>query len=143
MEKIIFGQKEDKAEYKIRLAVYLVLFDDKKEKLAIIQTSNGYFLPGGGIDNNESHEECLKREAIEELGWEIEVGKYLGQAGQYFYSPFKQKYIFSDAHFYLGKKIKNICEPTESDHRTIWLTLDKAKQKLYHEHQAWAINQIK
>lgn len=142
MDKIIFGKKEDRVEYDNRPGVYVIIFDDKKEKIAIIQTSNGYFLPGGGIDNNESHEECLKREAIEELGWKIEIGKYLGDAGQYFYSPVEKKYIFSDAHFYLGGKTEDACEPTAFDHKTVWLTIDEAKQKLYHEHQVWALEQI-
>lgn len=39
----------------------------------------GYFLPGGEIGNNETHEECLKRECSEEIGYNIMFGEYIGK----------------------------------------------------------------
>ena len=46
------------------------MFNDQKDKIAIIETGDGkYFLPGGGIENTETHEECMKREALEEWEW--------------------------------------------------------------------------
>jgi 8-oxo-dGTP diphosphatase len=57
MEIIIFGEKEEGREYIIRPAVYCVMFNCQYNKVAIIQTGDGkYFLPGGGIEGNESHE---------------------------------------------------------------------------------------
>ncbi|MFV8829823.1 NUDIX domain-containing protein [Alkalihalobacterium sp. APHAB7] len=66
------------------------MFKDERKKVAIIQTSDEkFFLPGGGIENNETHEECLKREAIEEMGMSIEMCHFLGCARRYFYSTIK------------------------------------------------------
>jgi len=40
----------------------------------VMDASNGFwFLPGGGVDQNESMEDAAKREAAEELGLEIKV----------------------------------------------------------------------
>jgi 8-oxo-dGTP diphosphatase len=36
--------------------------------------------PGGKIETNETPEECLKREMLEEFGIEVSVGKYFGES---------------------------------------------------------------
>ena len=47
-------------------------FDD--QFVIVMDTSNGFwFLPGGGVEQNESIEETAKREALEELGLEVKV----------------------------------------------------------------------
>lgn len=38
-----------------------------------------YVFPGGGIEENETKEDCIKRECKEELGIDIEIKKYLYQ----------------------------------------------------------------
>lgn len=41
-----------------------------KDKVLSVQNSRGhYFLPGGGIENEESYQECLEREMLEETGY--------------------------------------------------------------------------
>ena len=37
-----------------------------------------YVIPGGGINDNESLEDCLKRELKEELSIDIKINRYLG-----------------------------------------------------------------
>jgi len=48
----------------------VTLFVDFGDQFVIVMgTSNGFwFLPGGGVEQNESIEETAKREAAEELG---------------------------------------------------------------------------
>ncbi|MDH5162967.1 hypothetical protein [Heyndrickxia oleronia] len=56
MSFITFGQKEDAKEYIKRPAVYCLMFNNQKDRIAIIETGDGkYFLPGGGIENTETH----------------------------------------------------------------------------------------
>ena len=50
----------------------LVDFDDRFA--VVVDPSNGFwFLPGGGVEQNESIEEAAKREAEEELGLKIRI----------------------------------------------------------------------
>ncbi|MDH5746959.1 MAG: NUDIX hydrolase [Candidatus Bathyarchaeota archaeon] len=52
----------------------LVDFDD--HFAIVVDASNGFwFLPGGGVEEDESIEETAKREAAEELGLEIKVDR--------------------------------------------------------------------
>lgn len=54
----------------------LVEFDD--QFVIVTDPSNGFwFLPGGGVEKNESVEDTAKREAQEELGIEVNVTRIL------------------------------------------------------------------
>nr|WP_058004303.1 NUDIX domain-containing protein [Heyndrickxia oleronia] len=142
MAVITFGQKEDAKEYIKRPAVYCLMFNKKKDRIAIIETGDGkYFLPGGGIENNETHEGCIKREALEEMEMEIEVGHFIGCAQSYFFSTNEYKYYLSEGYFYLCEMGKQVSEPTEEDHLLIWVEPIRAVENLFHEHQIWAVNE--
>lgn len=70
-----FGFKEDKNESNFveRNAARAVLVDNKWRVALIDATNRGYYkLPGGGIDDGELIEEALRREVLEEAGYEIE-----------------------------------------------------------------------
>lgn len=53
---------------------------DKGDQFAIVMDpSNGFwFLPGGGVEQDESVEEAAKREAAEELGVRIIINRIIG-----------------------------------------------------------------
>ena len=143
MAIITFGQKEEDKEYILRPAVYCLMFNNQKDKIAIIETGNGeYFLPGGGIENNETHEECMKREALEEMGMEIKLGRFIGYAQSYFFSTNECKYYLSEGHFYLCEMGTQVSEPTEENHLLIWVEPIRAVENLVHEHQIWAVNKV-
>jgi 8-oxo-dGTP pyrophosphatase MutT (NUDIX family) len=57
----------------------VTLLVDLGEQFAIVaDTSHGlWFLPGGGVEQNESIEDTAKREAVEELGLEVKVRKII------------------------------------------------------------------
>ena len=67
-KSIIFGEKLEGIEYTDRIGVYGIVFNNEG-KIALIMTPGGYFLPGGGIENTESHRMCLHREFMEETGY--------------------------------------------------------------------------
>jgi 8-oxo-dGTP diphosphatase len=138
-QKIIFGEKVIGKSYIARVGIYAIILSDDKEKLAIIKTKTGYFLPGGGLEADETHLQCLIREAKEEMGWKIEIGKYLGNSASFFFSTTKKDYYYNDCYFYFAEKVVQSSYPTESDHGVVWLTPARAIKKLWHKNQAWAV----
>lgn len=137
----VFGDKKDGIEYIRRPAVYGLMFNEANGKIGIIQCDGEYFLPGGGIEENETHEQCLKREAIEEMGMEVEMGAFIGRANRYFYSTGEFVYYLNEGYFYLCKMGRQLGEPLESDHFLFWLEPPVAMERLFHEHQSWAVNE--
>ncbi|MFB3225231.1 NUDIX domain-containing protein [Exiguobacterium sp. PHA03] len=96
MDVITFGQKEQNQHYITRYAVYAVMRDPQTDKIAVIQKKDGkLFLPGGGIEANETPEECLKREVLEETGMDVNIGDFIGRANQYFYSQNETTYYLN------------------------------------------------
>ena len=142
MEILTFGCIEENKEYIRRPAVYGIVLNEQKDQIAIIQAGDGNcFLPGGGIEHKETHEECMKREALEEMGMAIELGPFLGCAQRYFYSTNEYKYYLSEGFFYIGELGKRVCEPTEEDNFLVWVNPVDAIDQLFHEHQAWAVKE--
>lgn len=139
MEQIVrFGEVLEDAHYRIRPGVYAVIINRESEDVAAVKTSTGHFLPGGGIEGTESHEECLKRECLEEIGCEIDIGKSIGRAKRYFYSTTNHEYMVSDGYFYLVSITSQSCVPIEDDHEFVWIKRNDVTQLLFLEHQAWA-----
>jgi len=67
MQIKVFGERNEDTEYKRRPAVYGLMFNEPKDKIAVIQISDGkYFHPGGGIENNETHEgfSLIKKDGV-------------------------------------------------------------------------------
>ncbi|PRP94415.1 NUDIX domain protein [Bacillus sp. M21] len=73
------------------LVVMQLFLNSTSSKIAVIQKEDRYFLPGGGIEGTETKDECLHRELLEELGWEIEIDQYIGNAMRYFFR--KRRYL--------------------------------------------------
>lgn len=74
---------EFSGEYKIRKAVRAILLNDKNE-IALLYSPKYKFhkLPGGGIEPKENIKSALKREAMEETGCEIKIGKEIGEVNE-------------------------------------------------------------
>ena len=133
------SNKPDKnKKYIARPGVYAMIKNDQG-LLAVIKTKTGYFLPGGGIENDESLEKCLRRECLEELGVEISELNYFASGNYYFYSTTLNLDMESQGHFFTCKIDKFLNIKTEIDHELIWLSLDQAINQLYLENQKEAI----
>lgn len=86
--------------YKLRKAARAMVLD-KDNRIAILNVTkdNYHKLPGGGFEGHEDVEEALRREVMEEVGAEIEVGKEVGCIIEY-RDEFKQLQI---SYCYLAK----------------------------------------
>ena len=68
----------------IRKAVRTILINDLGEIALLHKTKkNEYKLIGGGVENNETLEQALKREILEEAGCEISILNELGYVEEY------------------------------------------------------------
>ena len=74
------------------------------------KNKNEYKLPGGGIEENETKENCFKREVLEETGCNVEIISYMG-----FTEEIKSKINFIQiSHVFVSKVIND----TKSLHLT-------------------------
>lgn len=136
-KSIIFGEKLEGIEYINRIGVYGIVFNNEG-KIALIKTPGEFFLPGGGIENTESHRMCLHREFMEETGYKISIGKYIGKASLYHVTK-TNKYMNGIGYFYYVKLNEKISESIENDHELLWKEPKECVECLFLEHQAWAI----
>ena len=127
---------------KLREASRAVLFDkDGLVPILFVSKNNYHKLPGGGIDEDETKEEALVREVLEEVGSEIKIESEIGKIIEYrsknnFNWGSDQKQI---SYCYLGKILsKGKPKFTEAElieeFELIWLTLEKAIETFENDH---------
>ncbi|MGG0649834.1 NUDIX hydrolase [Bacillus mycoides] len=141
ISKLTFGSKNPTVHYVLRPSCYAVIFNNACSKIAIIEKEGRYFLPGGGMEGNETKEECLHRELLEELGWTIEIEQYIGNAARYFYAEKEDTYYLNDGFFYIANIVHKQTETSEEDHILKWMSPSLAIELLIHDHQRWAVEQ--
>ncbi len=122
------------------MGAYAVIFDGEG-RIAVVQTSTGYFLPGGGIDRDETHAECIRRECLEETGLAVEADAFVCKTDKYLWSDTLNYYMHGISYFYLCKIAGSVEAPVEADHELLWLTPEECVERLFPEHQVWAVEQ--
>ncbi len=101
---------------RFNIRVYILLFDESKTKVLLSDEIIGgkYFtkFPGGGLEYGEGILDCLHREAMEELGQEVEVVRH-------FYTT----EFFQISQFIPGDQIVSVyyecCLPKNTDGRRL------------------------
>jgi len=136
-----FGNRLDGKNYIDRPGVY-ALIEDNHGQIAVIETSNRYFLPGGGIDSGETEVEALKREIMEEIGCQTSVLAELGEAVEYVKASTEGQYYRIHSRFYKVQIDSKIGEGIEKDHRLVWLGQGDALKLLMRQSQVWAIQNM-
>lgn len=69
----IFGDNRYKEFTKIRIACRGICFSNNKIVLSLLKKYNMYMIPGGGLEQNETLEECVEREVEEETGYIVKA----------------------------------------------------------------------
>jgi 8-oxo-dGTP diphosphatase len=107
---ILNPKEKEPTGYTDRITVKAVIVNDVGETLRT-QTN----LIGGGVENNETDEEALHREILEETGMQVEIIKPLGQIIAY-RDHTKQKYIYNG---YLCRYVSQVSHPTTTDEKEL------------------------
>ena len=137
----VFGEKEAEKKYQARYADYAILMNEEKE-IALVQAPNGaYFLPGWEIEGHETKEETIEREMLEELGFEVVLWEYLGQADEYFYSRHRETFFYNPGYFYSTKSWEKVSEPLEEGNNSSWEQPAKAIALLKRGSHKWAVEE--
>ena len=137
----VFGGRTPGKSYRPRPGAYAVIFDGA-DRLAVMRTPKGLFLPGGGADAGETPDRTLRREALEECGRELEPGRRFafavervdddqdhGGAGG----------VAKRCEFFEATLGPVVATPVEQDHELVWMPVRRAIAELTHRSQAWAV----
>jgi 8-oxo-dGTP diphosphatase len=125
--------------YRVRHGAYGIAL---KGSEVLIETAKfGLFLPGGGVEAGESHEEALRREFIEETGYELAAHEFIGSSRQF--SEVVDRGLFYErvGHFFiveLGAK----GEPSYADgheYPVSWMPIDSVRGALHLPFQEWGL----
>lgn len=104
-----------------RVSVYGFIIHNHTLLLHKNQDEKLYDIPGGGVELHENLEEALKREALEEAGAVIKVGKLVHHVADYFYHSDHKQFFKTLQLFYQAELIGDLQSPT--DERTEWVGL--------------------
>jgi 8-oxo-dGTP diphosphatase len=137
-----FGRTKPGPPYKERPSVYGICTRND-DKIAIVRIGAEhpykYDLPGGGIESGESDAEAVIREFDEETGLTVWPSKQLGRAGQFWIN--QDVPMNSLCTFFEVELTSTDGQPTEPDHKLVWVQIDEAMRKVRHDAHAWAILQ--
>jgi len=140
IQEIECGNKIEDIKYRERIGAY-ALITNSDNKIALVKRDNNYFLPGGGVEKDETYEECLKRECSEEIGYNLEIAQYIGKLPNFTKYVKRNEYLKLIGHFYIGKLLDNNNLKIEVDHELVWVPIKESPEIMQEEFQAHAIRE--
>lgn len=136
-----FGLPDPTLTYKDRPTAFGLVFHDSK--IACVRVDRGdasyYDLPGGAIDGDETEEQAVAREFVEETGMTVRPFTRIAEAAQYFRKSDGQA-INNRGGFWIAEMLSiDPDSKVEADHELVWLHPHTALNELRHDAHAWAV----
>jgi ADP-ribose pyrophosphatase YjhB (NUDIX family) len=128
----VFPEKEDtrkKIIFENRITGKAIIFDDENNIALVGNRVNSFFLlPGGGVDDNESVENGIIRECLEEVGCKVELKEVIGIIDDYRNRDKKHCINYCYSARVVGKKGELALTEEEEKNglHVIWVSLDEA-----------------
>lgn len=136
-ESPIFGIRIDGCRYTIRPSAYALLRDDQ-QRIAVVRAARGWFLPGGGIEEGETAEEAVVREAAEECGLVIAPQRIVATATEIVHAPAGTSGVDKESIFFDAVIVGTIAA-SEIDHELAWWPVAEAAERLSHRSHRWVV----
>ena len=141
MARLQFGTAVPGLDHRPRPTAFGLVFESGK--LACVRVDRGegsYFdLPGGAVDGDESEEQAVVREFLEETGMSVRPLARIAGASQYFRKSDGEP-INNIGGFWLAEQLSlDPAAKVEADHDLIWLDPQEALARLRHDAHAWAV----
>jgi len=124
----------------VRPSAYGIIADPQG-RLAVVHTPIGLSLPGGGSDEAEAPDVTVVREAREECGLDIRVGRWRRNAIEHVFSTAEQAQFEKRNTFCDAAVLRADGEPSEPDHLLEWMPAGQAAALLVPASHRWAVNQ--
>lgn len=136
-----FGVRDPSLDYLDRPTAFGLVFHEGR--LACVRVDRGdasyYDLPGGAIDGDESEEQALVREFVEETGMAVRPVTRIAGAAQYFRRSTGEPFN-NIAGFWIAEPLSlDPAARVEADHELVWLHPHAALKELRHDAHAWAV----
>ncbi len=108
----------------IKVRVGAIILKENKLLLVSAKGREEFWSPGGKIEENETDEECLKRELKEELGVQLVACKFYKE---YMRKSFYHNYMLKSKMYIVS--IKGEPKPTAEIANIHWLTKEEFEKK--------------
>ncbi len=135
-----FGRPDDGVDYLFRPTAFGLVFRD--EKIACVRVTRDapyYDLPGGAVDGDETEQQALVREFVEETGMTVRPIARIAEAGQYFRKS-EGSPVNNVGGFWIAERLAlDPAAKVEGDHELVWLHPRTALAELRHDAHAWAV----
>ena len=106
--------------------------------MAVVRAIDGIFLPGSGLEDGETPEEAVAREALEECGLGIRVGRCVSRLVQFVVTA-EGRDVEKRCAFFEARIERDNRAAMLPGHETLWLGPTRAAQILKQESQMWAV----
>ena len=113
MDKIVIGEKLKDTKYDFRETCFGICLRDSD--MLLVKKSGQYSFVGGGIEKGESHMECLRREFLEETGYQLLDIKPLVTIDCFWLAAGKYP-LESLANYFVVQVGEKLSEPLEEGH---------------------------
>ena len=136
-----FGDPDPSLDYAARPTAFGLVFHEGR--LACVRVDRGdasyYDLPGGAIDGDETEQQALIREFVEETGMTVRPVTRIAGAAQYFRKSDGAP-INNIGGFWIAEQLAlDPAAKVEADHELVWLHPHTAVNELRHDAHAWAV----
>jgi ADP-ribose pyrophosphatase YjhB (NUDIX family) len=112
------------------LRVYGILINDRNQVLVsdeFIRGNHYTKFPGGGLEFGEGTRDCLKREFMEEMGLNVEIGDHIYTTDFFQMSAFNPEHQIISIYYFA-----NALEPIKAPLRSVPFDFDEKQMEIYH-----------